>query len=324
MKKLMALLLAVSALAMSTSAFAYDAFDLNPIGTAVSSDHKGVSRNYTTSSSSGTVTTNGVSTSGLNYGTPVFRATSYGIAYLPTYRAGDSITFALVAKTNGTVTKVNEGDVLTYICSKQDDTTYENTNVQFIDQVTLTPSSSTSYIYNTYKLRDTLEDGRYKLEMRLHDKVNDVVISNTYSFLIGTPSVELMYVNDVTDKTPTVEDKYFLRNGDAYCFGKATITGGANFSQVDTDFGFVFDGVYNDDYIKKTERSGNNLTADADGALQASITNGNNQEIGGQAQYFFRMVIEDVYDYTYGVDLTDEEKAAAYAKLPDVDVYLND
>ncbi len=324
MKKLIALLLAVSALAMSTSAFAYDSFDLNPIGSAVSSEHAGVSRNYTTSSSSGNVTADGVTTSGLNYGSPVFRATSFGTDYLPTYRSGDEITFALLAKTSGTATKVNDGDVLTFICSKQDDTDYTNYNVQMIDQLTLSPSSSTSYIYCTYKLRDNLEDGRYKLEMRLQDTVSGNVISNTYAFLIGTPSVELLYVNDVTGKTPTVADKYFLKNGDAYCFGKATITGGANFSQVDTDFGFVFNGEYNDSYIKKTERSGNDLTADAQVALQASLDNGNNQEIGGQAQYFFRMVLEDVFDYTYGVELTDDEKAAAYAKLPDVDVYLND
>lgn len=317
MKKLIALLLAVSSMAMSTSALAYDSFDLNPIGTSVG-EHTGVSRNYTTSSSKD-------SANNPNYGSPVFRGTGDGINLLPTYRSGDKLTFALLAKNSGSVVKVNEGDVLTFICSKQADSDYTNSNVQMIDQLTLSPAADTSYVYCTYKLRDGLEDGRYKLEMRLHDTVSGNVISNTFSFLIGTPSVELLYVNDVTGKTPTVADKYYLDYGDAYCFGKATITGGANFSQVDTDFGFVFDGSYNDDYIKKTKRNGNELTADAQIALQASLDNGNNQEIGGQAQYFFRMVLEDVYEYTvHGSKLTAEQAAEVYAKLPDVDVYLND
>ena len=327
MKKLIALLLAVSAMAVSTSALAYDSFDLSPIGTSVG-EHTGVSRNYA-GSSNGNVTVEGVTTSGLNYGSPVFRATSMGDAYLPTYRSGDELTFALLAKNSGTATKVNEGDVLTFICSKQDDTDYTNYNVQMIDQLTLSPADNTSYVYCTYKLRDGLEDGRYKLEMRLQDTVSGNVISNTFAFLIGTPSVELLYINDVTGKTPTVADKYYLDYGDAYCFGKATITGGANFSQVDTDFGFLFDtdkdGTYETSQLKETTRNGNDLTADADAALQASITNNGNQEIGGQAQYFFRMVIEDVYEYTvHGSKLSAEQAAEVYAKLPDVDVYLND
>ena len=114
MKKLIALLLAVSAMAVSTSALAYDSFDLSPIGTSVG-EHTGVSRNYA-GSSNGNVTVEGVTTSGLNYGSPVFRATSMGDAYLPTYRSGDELTFALLAKNSGTATKVNEGDVLTFIC----------------------------------------------------------------------------------------------------------------------------------------------------------------------------------------------------------------
>lgn len=315
MKKTIALLLAVSSLAMSTTALAdeYTTFDLYPIGAAVNSEHSGVSRNYTPGSSSD-------AEGQPNYGSPVFRGTDMGINTLPTYRSGDLLTFALLCKNGSTTVKVNEGDVLTYICSKQDDSDYNNYNVQFIDQVSLSPAADTSYVYCTYKLRDGLEDGRYKLEMRLNG------ITKTYSFLVGTPSVELLYVNEITDgATPTKADKYFLKYGDAYCFGKATITGGANFSQTDTDFGFVFNGAYDDQYIKKTERDGNELTPDAQNALQASLDNGNNQEIGGQAQYFFRMVFEDVYEYTvHGSELTDDEATAVYNTLPDVDVYLND
>lgn len=292
MKKLMALLLAVSSLAMSSSALAadYNDFDLNPIGANVSSEHKGVSRNYTTSSSS-----NGAGQA--NYGSPVFRGTGDGINLLPTYRSGDLLTFALVCKNNGSVVKVNDGDVLTFICSKQVDSDYNNYNVQFIDQVTLSPSDSTSYNYCTYKLRDGLTDGRYKLEMRLNG------ITKTFSFLVGTPSVELLYINEV-DGTPTKQDKYLLKNGDAHCFGKAVVTGGANFSQTGTEFGFIFG---DKKYTKGTIRNGNEVQGDAQAVADAS--SGYNSEIGGEAQYFFRMVIEDV---------------PSIDQLPDVDVYLND
>lgn len=316
MKKLIALLLAVSSLAMSTSALAasYDAIYVAPIGENESiAEHDGVSRNYTTSSSKD-------DNDEYNYGSHVFRATSDGIHLLPTYRSGDEITFRIVCTSGGTAVKCNEGDILTFICSKQDDSDYNNYNIQFVDQMILSPDPDTTNIYNTYKLRDNLEDGRYKLEMRLQDTVSGTVISNTYSFLVATPSVELLYVNDVTGKTPSNADKYLLKNGNASCFGKATITAGANFSQVDTDFGFVFNGVY---YIKETKRDGNNLIADADDALQASITNGNHQEIGGQAQYFFRMLIEDVYDID-DTELTDDQIINIYNSLPDVNVYLND
>lgn len=294
MKKLIALLLAVSSMAMSTSALAatYDTYDFAPIGTAVSSEHKGVSRNFTTGSSS-------TAAGQPNWGSPVFRDTSMGLQYLPTYRSGDLLTFAFLCRSNGSVVKVNEGDVITFICSKQNASDYDNYTVQSIDQVTLTPSESTSWNYCTFKLRDNLEDGRYKLEVKLGD-----LDKKTFSFLIGTPSVELLYVNEIADgATPTKADKYYLKNGDAYCFGKATITGGANFSQTGTEFGFIFG---DQKYTKGTIRNGNELTADAQAVADASV--GNNSEIGGEAQYFFRMVIEDV---------------PSIDQLPDVDVYLN-
>lgn len=292
MKKLIALLLAVSSLAMSTSALAatYDSFDFNPIGTAVNSEHKGVSRNYTSSSKD--------SADQPNYGSPVFRGTSDGINLLPTYRSGDVLTFAFLCKNAGSAVKVNEGDVLTFICSKQSDTDYNNYNVQYIDQISLTPSDSTSWNYCTFKLRDNLEDGRYKLEVKLGD-----LEKKTFSFLIGTPSVELLYINEVTGE-PTKADKYYLKNGDAYCFGKATITGGANFSQTGTEFGFIFG---DKKYTKGTIRNGNELTADAQAVADASA--GINSELGGEAQYFFRMVIEDI---------------PSIDQLPDVDVFLNE
>ena len=78
-----------------------------------------------------------------------------------------------------------------------------------------------------------------------------------------------------------------------------------NFSQTGTEFGFVFDNGAK--YTKGTIRNGNELVADAQAVADASVSN--NSEIGGTAQYFFRMVIEDVPS----IDV-----------LPDVDVFLND
>lgn len=288
MKKLIALLLAVSSMAMSTSALA---FSVSPVASG-----EGASRNYL----AGNAHVDGSDS--------FVEGASSSKQYLPTYRNGDEITLKIEG------TDVVPDATLTFICSKLDDTDYTNYNVQMVDQITI---DSTSVYTCTYKLRKSLTDGLYKLEMRLGTE------TKTFSFLIGTPSVELLYVNDVTGKTPTVADKYYLKHGDAYCFGKATITGGANFSQVDTDFGFVFGGTYRDEYIKKTDM--NSLTVDANNALQASITNNGNQEIGGTANYFFRTVIEDVYEYTvHGSELTAEQAAAVYATLPDVDVWLND
>lgn len=305
MKKLIALLLAVCTLAMSTSAFAaaYDSMDFNPIGSIVSSEHKGVSRNYATSSSSGNVTMGGATISNTaNWGSPVFRDTGMGLQYLPTYRAGDLLTFAFLCKNAGSVVKVNEGDVLTFICSKQSATAYDNYTVQYVDQATLSPSDSTSWNYYTFKLRDDLEDGRYKLEVRLYNSDTEASIVKTYSFLIGTPSVELLYVDEAKTQ------KYWLDEfGNAHCFGKATITGGANFTQTGTEFGFIFDGDENKKYTKGTTRSGNNVTADAQ--YVANSSSGNNSETYGDTVYFYRMVIEGVTDIN---------------ELPDVDVYLND
>jgi hypothetical protein len=290
--------------------------DFNPIGSIVSSEHKGVSRNYATSTSSGSVTANGVTTSGLNYGSPVFRDTSMGLAYLPTYRAGDLLTFAFLCKNAGSVVKVNEGDVLTFICSKQSATAYDNYTVQYVDQATLSPSDRTSWNYYTFKLRDDLEDGRYKLEVRLYNSETEAQIVKTYSFLIGTPSVELLYNEDLNGATPTKADKYWLDEfGNAHCFAKATITGGANFTQTGTEFGFIFDttkdGIFDKSvdkaYTKGTTRNGNNVTADAQYVADTSM--GYNSEIHGNSVYFYRMVIEGVTDIN---------------ALPDVDVYLND
>ncbi len=308
MKKLIALLIAVSTLTMATSTFAaYDAFDLAPIGANVD-DHTGASRNYAISSEDD----NGQ----YNYGSPVFRSTDAAKEILPTYRNGDKITFQLTPTSNGVPTPVSEGDVLTFICSKQSDTDYDNYNVQMVDQIELSPADGSSYVYCTYKLRDNLEDGRYKLEMNLNG------ITNTFSFLIGTPSVELLYVNNVSEKAVeeiTKADKYFLRNGDAYCFGKATITGGANFTQTNTEFGFEFENGMT--FTKGTARSGKNVQGFAQEVADSSMAN-NNSEINGTGAYFFRMVIEDVYPYT-GTEPTADEAAEIYDKLYDVDVFLN-
>ena len=237
MKKLIALLIAVSSLTISTSALAanYDGFDLRAIGTNVSSEHKGVSRNYAESSYIDPNAADPV----YNYASPIFRSTSDPKEILPTYRSGDLITFAIVPKSGSTAVQVTEGDVLTFICSKQDGTSYDNYTVQYIDQVTLSPAANgTKTIYYTFKLRELLPDGRYKLEIKLGN-----VAKKTLSFLIGTPSAELLYVNEIENgKTPTKADKYHFENGNAYCFGRATVTGGANFSQTGTDFGFVFEG----------------------------------------------------------------------------------
>jgi len=313
MKKLIALLLAVSSLAMSTSALAYDNFSLsvdeyNYFG--------GKSRNYAGSSTDGS--------GNLNYGSPVYREAGLGSAYLPTFRPGDVITFRIDGKT-GDASDVIPADVdVTFICSKKDTTSYDNYTVQLIDQIKTSSETikndNYKYHYLTYKLRNSLADGEYKIEIRVAGVAN----VKTFRFLIGKPSVELLYVNEIADgATVTKADKYLLKGGDAHCFGKAVVTGGANFSQVDTDFGFVFNGTYNDAFIKKTERDGIELTADAQNALQASVDHNGTHEIGGEAQYFFRMVFEDVYTYT-GTEPTDDQKPAIFSSLPDVDVYLNE
>ena len=272
MKKLIALLLAVSSLAMSTSALA---FNVSPVA-----DGNGASRNYLTGGSNA------------NGADAFVEGKNTGVANLPTYRKGDEITLEISGS------EVVEGATLTFICSKQADNDYNNYNVQMIDQITLDSSSTATC---TYKLRESLEDGLYKLEMRLGG------VTKTYSFLIGTPSVELLYVNNVVGQTPAKADKYLLKDGDAHCFAKAIVSGGANFSQTGTEFGFIFsNGTKTSTYTK-----GTNLVAgteDAQAVADSSIAN-NNSEIGGEAQYFFKMVIE-------GVNSVDQ--------LPDVDVYLND
>ncbi|MBR5808829.1 MAG: hypothetical protein IKY39_01810 [Clostridia bacterium] len=272
MKKLMALLLAVSTMAMSTSALA---FSVSPIG-----DGKGASRNYV----DGTV----------RYGSNAFvEGTVKDTTYLPTYRKGDEITFAISGE------GVTDGAVLTFICSTQADTpTYTNGTVQMVDQVELSVTDGVAYC--TYKLRNTLDDGRYMLEMRLGEN------KQTFSFLIGTPSVELLYVKAESDRTGTKADKYLLKNGNAYCFGKLSVTGGANLTQTDTDFGFVLNGT---SFIKATNLKSGETAAQA--VADASVGN-NNSEIYGTGNYFYRMMITGV---AADVDVN---------TLPDVDVYLND
>ncbi len=284
MKKLMALLLAVSTMAMSTSAFA--AFTVHPVG-----EGTGASRNY-------------IANNEHRDGSSSFvkEEANIGTANLPTYRNGDVITFEVKGP------EVVSDATLTFICSKIDKngSDYTNANVQMIDQVQLVASNNTASC--TYKLRKNLVDGLYKLEMRIGD--SDTAI---FSFLIGTPSVELLYVKPESERTKTNADVYHFENGNAYCFGRATITGGASFSQTDTDFGFVFNGVHNDEYIKKTERSNTAFTKqEAQEALVVSAPSNNpvQSEIEGTAQYFFRMEIT-------GATESDLDK------LPDVTVYLN-
>ena len=269
MKKLIALLLAASSLAMSTSALA---FSVSPVA-----EGDGASRNYLAGSAN------------VNGADAFAEGKSTGTDKLPTYRKGDVITLELSGD------EVLKGATLTFICSKLVDTVYNNYNVQMIDQIVLETSGTATC---TYKLRKNLDDGLYKLEMRLGG------VTKTFSFLIGTPSVELILVNKIEkDAKPTIADKYLIKGTTAQCFGKATITGGANFSQTGTEFGFSFDNG------KKKYTAGTNLAAGNEAAQAVADANANmNNEIGGEARYFFRMVIEGVSDVT---------------ALPDVDVYLN-
>lgn len=270
MKKVIALLLAVSSLAMSSSALA---FSVSPVA-----DGNGASRNYL----AGRAHVDGSDSF------VVGKTTGY--QYLPTYRNGDQITLKIAGD------DVVAGATLTFICSKLDDKDYTNYNVQMIDQIAI----DTNSVYTcTYKLRNSLTDGLYKLEMRLGSE------TETFSFLIGTPSVELLYVNPIAnDATPTKADKYLMKNGDAHCFGKATITGGANFSQTGTEFGFIFNGTKK--YTVSTDLANNETSAQAVAQSAANASS----EINGEGRYFFRMVIEGA-----GNDAT---------ALPDVDVFLND
>lgn len=286
MKKLIALLLAVSALSVSSSALAdsYDSFELYPIGSSVG-EHNGVSRNYTTSSYD--------AAGNPNYGSGAFGAVGAASNTLPTYRSGDLLTFALQSLNGGSPVKVNEGDVLTFICSFMDGDDYTNGTVQFVDQITLSPSDDSTACYFTYKLREGMTNGLYKMEMRLNG------ISNTFSFLIGAPSVELLYATQVPDGTTPDKTHVFKFDSNtktAQCFGKVTITDGVNFSQTGTEFGFINTRT-NEKWTVGTIRNGNELDGQAQAVADASNSHnsGNsNSYIGGQAQYFYRMIIENV------------------------------
>lgn len=302
MKKLIALLIAVSSLAMSTSALA---FTVHPVGSGT-----GASRNYYTGND-------------ISDGSDAFvSGEATGTADLPTYRNGDEITFEVKG------TEVVNNATLTFICSKieKNGAGYTNENVQMVDQVQLDASNNTASC--TYKLRSNLTDGLYKLEIRIGDAV-----PATFSFLIGTPSVELLYVKAESERTKTAADKYILKHGDAYCFGKATITGGANFSQTGTEFGFIFDKDNNGSFDVEGVRMVTDFTNKsftAQEALSASIDHNGTQvkqEIGGEANYFFRMVLENVYEHTFAADGTEvkaELDEVIFAKLPDVDVFLDE
>lgn len=269
MKKVIALLLAVSSLAMSSSALA---FSVSPVA-----DGNGASRNYL----AGRAHVDGSDSF------VVGKTTGY--QYLPTYRNGDQITLKIAGD------DVVAGATLTFICSKLDGTDYTNYNVQMIDQIAIDTNGAYTC---TYKLRNSLTDGLYKLEMRLGSE------TKTFSFLIGTPSVELLYVKDVDERTGTTADKYLMKNGNAHCFGKATVTGGANFSQTGTEFGFKF--ANGKKYTVSTDLANNETSAQAVAQSAANASS----EINGEGRYFFRMVIEGA-----GTDAN---------ALPDVDVFLND
>ena len=214
MKKLISLLLAVSVMAMSSTAFAANSY-------------LGASGQRNPGSNDQTVV------GGLN--SNVFRPASQisnsqgkvtGQKILAVYRPGDEITFS-----RGDYT-IAEGDVITFISSKVNtdninESTYTDATVMFIDQV---EADSTSPSF-TYKLREDLAEGVYKIDIKIGE--NDPA---PYFYAVGAPKVEVMYV-DEAEETQYLYDEAGQR---AQYFAVASIgTGDVLFEQAGVArFGF--------------------------------------------------------------------------------------
>lgn len=234
MKKLISLLLAVSVMTMSSSAFA----------AYLSADGQ---RNPGDNSSA---------VGGAN--SNVLRDYSHTVKHLAAYRPGDTLTFK-----KGDLT-VNSGDTVTFVSSKLDATSLSNSTVMFIDQLTV-DSSNPSF---SYKIREGLADGIYKLDIKIGSQDVD-----TFYYLVGTPKVEILFT-DENEKSQT----YTAADGTTYYFASATIgSGDVMYEQVGVDsFGFKF--------------GDNNYTFKAETFDSAT----NAQEIEGTVNWLFSIGVKDV------------------------------
>lgn len=216
MKKLISLLLAVSVMAMSTVAFA----DVQSLQ-AVNSNRNPGANNLAAG----------------KYNSDYFRilqknaqsgnwAVSNTIAAV--YRPGDTLTFRLTQADGGTI-GLSAGETVTFISYKLDED-LTNETVQFVDQVPATGAGFTA----TYKLREDLEEGFYRLDAKFGD-------ADTLSFYyaIADPKVDLA-TTDADGEIPAE-----VRNGKAYYF--AAIHKGTNdamfYSTGVQEVGFSFNGV---------------------------------------------------------------------------------
>lgn len=235
MKKLISLLLAVSVMLASTSAFAW--------GLSPENSH----RNY------------GSTSAGNSWETPIFRE-GPALYWLPGYQPGDTLTFKMSSESG-----VVAGSTVTFISTKHQASGYDNTTVQFIDQVVAEGTSLTK----SYTLRDTVADGIYDIAI----KVDGADIAKFY-YIVGEPSVDIVY----TDEDETVP--YKLVGDTAYYFLKASLSGGANFHQVGVEeFGFDF---------------GDGITASITGKAFADLVYEDDTLIYGEDNCFFSVAIDGV------------------------------
>ncbi len=157
MKKLISILLAVSALAMSTYA---SAASLVAVGqrNPGSWDETNLNSNY---------------------------LRDYpGVSQAALYRPGDTLTFK---KSDNT--KFNVGDVVTFISSKADAEDYTDATVMFIDQITVTADEAENGF--NYKVREDLAEGSYKLEIK-----NGSADKATFYYTVADPKVEMAYLDE--------------------------------------------------------------------------------------------------------------------------------
>lgn len=200
MKKLISILLAVSALAASTCASAATLVadgQRNPGGWDETNLNSDYFRDYP------------------------------GVSQAALYRPGDTLTFK---KSDNT--KFNVGDVVTFISSKADAEDYTDATVMFIDQITVTADEAENGF--TYKVREDLAEGSYKLEIK-----NGSADKATFYYTVADPKVEIAYL----DEEETVNYAYNAETKTAQYFAAITYgLAGSNLNQAGVaEFGFAFD-----------------------------------------------------------------------------------
>jgi len=237
MKKLISILLAVSVLAMSTMASAGTALkaggQVNPGSASNNSGNSNYLRDYM----------------------PV-------PLQLAVYRPGDTLTFS-----NDTE-KMLEGDVITFISSKVDAEDLDSSTVMFIDQV-VAESNSPSY---SYKIREGLEDGIYKLDIKIGSK--DV---KSFYYGVGNPVV--------TPVTVDGEKNYHVQefNGvdHAFYFAAVTMSGELKFRTFANGLGVKFG---------EGEATETSMFEDAMQFDNYAVEN--NMEIGGEMTFVYVLPVE--------------------------------